>query len=318
VLAITGTEATESVSPALRELGLVALMGAPLTVEGTVIGVIHVGSRSPREFTEEETRLLSLVADRVALAIEHARLYEREHGIAETLQRSLLPGRLPSVPGVSVAARYLPARAEAQVGGDWYDVVPLDGGGLALTIGDVSGHGVEAATLMGRLRDALRDAALEGEGVAPATERADRMLQTQRAGGDAIATALLAVLGSDGARLDYTSAGHPPPLIVRPDGTTEYLKGGLSTPLGVEGNGRREAAAITLEPGSMLLLYTDGLVERRDAPITDGLARLATAAASAGREPERFCDSVVEAMLGTEGPSDDVALLALATNGARG
>jgi serine phosphatase RsbU (regulator of sigma subunit) len=312
VLVLRDAEETGSVSPALRELGLTALMGAPLIAEGSVIGVMHVGSFSDRAFTEEEERLLGLVADRAALAIEHARLYEREHGIAETLQRSLLPRSLPTVPGVSVAARYLPARAEAQVGGDWYDVVPLAGGELALTIGDVSGHGVEAASLMGRLRDALRAAALEGESVAPATERVDRLLQSQQPRGDAIATAIFAILGSDGSTLAFSSAGHPPPLIVRPGGTVEYLAGGLSPPLGVAGNGRRSAGAEQLEPGSLLLLYTDGLVERRDAGIDKGMERLARAASHADRDPQRFCDQVVEEMLGAEGSTDDVALLAVA------
>jgi serine phosphatase RsbU (regulator of sigma subunit) len=183
-----------------------------------------------------------------------------------------------------------------------------------LTIGDVSGHGVAAASLMGSLRDGLRAAALEGEDVAAATERVDRLLQSQRGAGDAIATALFAVLRSDGVHLDFTSAGHPPPLVVHPDGDADFLQGGLSTPLGVAANGRRPSVGIDLEPGSLLLLYTDGLVERRDAPIDEGMARLAEAARDAGRDPERFCDAVVDAMLGTDGPADDVALLAVATS----
>jgi serine phosphatase RsbU (regulator of sigma subunit) len=248
------------------------------------------------------------------VAIEHARLYEREHGIAETLQRSLLPGSLPSIPGVAVAARYLPARAEAQVGGDWYDVVPLAGGDLALTIGDVSGHGVAAAALMGRLRDALRAAALEGDGAGHATERVDRLLDSQRPGGDAIATALFAILGRDGSSLSFASAGHPPPLVVRPDGSAEFLSGGLSPPLGTGGNGRRPAAGVRLEPGSLILLYTDGLVERRAEGLDEGLDHLRRAARSAGRDPQAFCDAIVAELLGTEGPADDVALLAVATN----
>jgi serine phosphatase RsbU (regulator of sigma subunit) len=314
LLVVRGSEATERMSPRLHSLGLCALMGAPLLIEGDVIGVILVGSFSDREFSEEEKRLLGLVADRAALAIEHARLYEREHGIAETLQRSL-PGSLPKVRGARVAARYLPARAEAQIGGDWYDVVPLADGALALTIGDVSGHGVEAASLMGSLRDGLRAAALEGEDVARATERVDRLLDSQRTGADAIATSLFALL-RDGGRLDFTSAGHPPPLVVAPDGTARYLAGGLSTPLGVAANGDRPSAGVDLEAGSLLLLYTDGLVERRDASIDVGMARLAEAARRADRDPERFCDAVVEAMLGSDGPADDVALLAVATNPA--
>jgi serine phosphatase RsbU (regulator of sigma subunit) len=316
LLVLSGSDAADVASPALQELGLAALMGAPLMTEGRMIGVMHVGSFSGRTFTDEEKQLLRLVADRAALAIEHASLYEHEHGIAETLQRSLLPLSLPAVPGVTVAARYLPARAEAEVGGDWYDVIPLDDGGLALTIGDVSGHGVEAATLMGRLRDALRAAALEGEGVSPAAERVDRLVQNERAAGDAIATAIFAVIGPDGADLRFTSAGHPPPLVVRADGSAEFLPGGLATPLGVTYNGPRPAATARLDPGSLLFLYTDGLVERRNSNIADGLDRLVRAARAASREPEAFCDAVVEQMLGSEGPADDVALLAVATKHA--
>jgi serine phosphatase RsbU (regulator of sigma subunit) len=306
---------TASVSPFLIEKGVRALMGAPLMVEGRVVGVLHVASFSEREFSEEEERLLGLVADRAAVAIEHARVYEREHGIAQILQHSLLPHSLPTIPGVTVAARYLPARAEAQVGGDWYDVVQLPSGGLALTIGDVSGHGIEAAAMMGRLRDSLRAAALEGGGVARATRQVDKLLQSQRLPGDALATAIFMVLAPDGSHLDFSCAGHPPPLLVNPDGTVTYLEGGRSTPLGVR-NGDRPVAAALLEPGGLLLLYTDGLVERRDAGIDTGLERLAAAASKAGRDPERFCDSVVAEMLGGDGPADDVALLAIATGQA--
>ncbi|HEX8074467.1 MAG TPA: GAF domain-containing SpoIIE family protein phosphatase [Thermoleophilaceae bacterium] len=304
---------TESVNPFLLERGVRALMGAPLIAEGQIVGVLHVASFSERQFTEEEERLLGLVADRAALAIEHARVYEREHEIAETLQRSLLPPTLPTIPGVSVAGRYLPARAEAQVGGDWYDVVQLTNGGLALTIGDVSGHGIEAAAMMGRLRDALRAAALEGDGAAHATQRVDVLLQNQRPAADSMATAIYMVLSADGSHVDFSCAGHPPPLLVRPDGSTEYVEGGRSTPLGVP-NGSRPVADVELEPGALLLLYTDGLVERRDAGIDTGLERLARAAAAAGRDPERFCDAVVAEMLAGGGPDDDVALLAVATS----
>ncbi|MEA2374304.1 MAG: hypothetical protein QOD53_767, partial [Thermoleophilaceae bacterium] len=314
-LVLEDVSETASISPFLIEKGVRALMGAPLIVEGRVVGVLHVASFSERKFSEEEERLLGLVADRAAVAIEHARVYEREHRIAQILQHSLLPHSLPTIPGVTVAARYLPARAEAQVGGDWYDVVQLPSGGLALTIGDVSGHGIEAAAMMGRLRDSLRAAALEGGGVARATRQVDKLLQSQRLPGDALATAVLMVLAPDGSHLDFSCAGHPPPLLLHPDGTVTYLEGGRSTPLGVR-DGDRPVAAAVLEPGGLLLLYTDGLVERRDAGIDTGLERLAAAASKAGRDPERFCDSVVAEMLGGDGPADDVALLAIATGQA--
>ena len=299
------------VIPPLRGRGIESLMGVPLIAEGRVTGVMPVGSMTRRVFTPEEVRLTQLAADRMAIAIENARLYQQEHRIAETLQRSLLPNVLPSVAGVSVAARYLPARAEAQVGGDWYDVVELAGGGLALSIGDVSGHGIEAAALMGQIRNGLRAAAIEGAGVADAVERVDRLLQGQRQRDDSIATAVFARLNGDGSKLELSSAGHPPPLVIGPDGAAHFLEEGRSVPLGVPARTKRSAFSCTLEPGSVLLLYTDGLVERRGTPITDGLARLARAASGAGHDPEIACDRVVEAMLGGDGPADDVAVLAL-------
>ena len=302
----------EDLLPPLRGRGMESLMGVPLIVEGRVTGVMPLGSYTRRAFTPEEVRLTQLAADRMAVAIEHARLFEREHQIAETLQRSLLPNTLPAVRGLAVAARYLPARAEAQVGGDWYDVVDLGSGHLALSIGDVAGHGIEAATLMGQLRNALRGAALEGDDAGAAMMRVDRLLQSQRERPDTIATAVFARLNGNGTSLELASAGHPPPLVVRPDGSTEFLDGVRSVPLGVPAPGGRRSERCAIEPGSMLLLYTDGLVERRDASLSDGLDRLARAAAGAGGEPELACDRVVAAMLGDEGPTDDVALLAVA------
>ncbi len=303
----------EMVTPALRETGLSSVIGVPLVAEGRVIGVLCVGCFAQREFTQAEARLLQLAGDRAAVAIDHARLYEREHRIAETLQRSLLPESLPKVPGLGVAARYLPARAEARVGGDWYDVVALDGGRLAVTIGDVAGHGIQAAALMGRLRDALRASALEGASAAQATERVDRLFASQDAEGYVIATSLFMLLEPGGARVDFSSAGHLPPLVVGPDGATGYLEEGRSLPLGVSANGGRPAAAAALPHGAVVLLFTDGLVERRDAGLDEGLSRLARVARSAPREPERFCDEVIDRMLGGEGPADDVAVVAIAT-----
>jgi serine phosphatase RsbU (regulator of sigma subunit) len=302
------------VIPPLRGSGLESLMGVPLIVEGRVTGVMPLGSRKRRAFTPEEVRVTQLAADRMAVAIEHARLYEREHRIAETLQRSLLPNVVPSVPGLSVAARYLPARAEAQVGGDWYDVVELDSGGLALSIGDVGGHGIEAAALMGQLRNALRAAALEGADAGDAMTRVDRLLQ--RLHQDTIATAIVARLNGDGRTLELASAGHLPPLIVHPDGSTDFIQPPRSVPLGVPIEDGRASRATRLEPGALLLLYTDGLVERRGAPLSEGLERLARAASGPGSDPEVACDFILRAMLGAEGPADDVALVAVAV-GAR-
>jgi serine phosphatase RsbU (regulator of sigma subunit) len=278
-----------------------------------VIGVLTVGCFSERKFSSDEVRLLQLAGDRAAVAIDHARLYEQERRIAETLQRSLLPESLPTVPGLSVAGRYLPARAVARVGGDWYDAVALDGARLAVTIGDVAGHGIQAAALMGRLRDSLRVSALEGATAAQATERVDRLFESQSDESYAIATSLVMVVEAGGTHVDFSSAGHPPPLVVRPDGSSSYLNAGRSVPLGVGVNGHRPAAAAALTPGCVILLYTDGLIERRDAGLDAGLARLERVARAAPREPERFCDEVIDRMLSGEGPADDVAAVAIAT-----
>ncbi|MBV9213083.1 MAG: SpoIIE family protein phosphatase [Actinobacteria bacterium] len=310
---LTDIGESEMSTPALRETGLTSIIGVPLIAEGRVIGVLCVGCFSRREFTPDEARLLQLAGDRAAVAIDHARLYEREHRIAETLQRSLLPQSLPVVPGLRVAARYLPARAEARVGGDWYDAIALDGGRLAVTIGDVAGHGIQAAALMGRLRDSLRASALEGASAAQATERVDRLFSSQSDESDLIATSLFMVVEHGDGRVDFSNAGHLPPLVLPPDGGAGYLTDGRSLPLGVGANGHRPAGAAMLPPGSLVLLYTDGLVERRDAGLETGLSRLERVARGAPREPEPFCDEVLERMLGGEGPADDVAVVAVAT-----
>jgi phosphoserine phosphatase RsbU/P len=304
------------VIPPLRGSGMQSLLGVPLMVEGRVTGVMPCGSYTRRAFTPEEVRVTQLAADRMAVAIDRARLYQRDHTIAETLQRSLLPNVVPSVPGMTVATRYLPASAEAQVGGDWYDVVELPAGGLALSIGDVAGHGIEAAALMGQLRNALRLSALRGEDAGTAMASVDRLLQSQRQREDSIATALLARLNGDGRTLELASAGHPPPLIVRPDGSVGFIDHPRSVPLGVPVTAHRASGSCQVQPGSLVVLYTDGLVERRGVAISEGLDRLASAAAGAGHDPEAACDHLLRAMLGDEEPADDVALLAVAVDGS--
>ena len=171
--------AAELPYPALEELGIDSLIGLPLLAEGGVTGVLVVCAAAPRHFTADDMNLLRLAADRVALALDHARVYEREHRIAETLQRSLLPERLPQMPGLSVAARYLPAAAEAEVGGDWYDVMPTPDGGVGLVMGDVAGKGLAAASMVGRLRSALRAYALEGHAPARVVEQLNRLIWTE-------------------------------------------------------------------------------------------------------------------------------------------
>ena len=235
-------------------------------------------------------------------------VYEQEHRVAETLQRSLLPERLPEIDGVELAARYLPAVAGSAVGGDWYDALELADGRVALVVGDVVGHGLKAAATMGQLRNACRAYALVEPAPAQVMARLNQLVV--RGGEEAMATALYLVLDRGTGEVTYTTAGHPPPVVVSPEGP-EFLEGGRSVPIGAtEGVAYREETA-TIPPGSTLLLYTDGLVERRDVPLEDRLAQLRAAAAAAGGELDDVCDQVLRGVLGARQPDDDVALLAV-------
>ncbi|MDP8942756.1 MAG: SpoIIE family protein phosphatase [Actinomycetota bacterium] len=299
------------VRPSLRRTGVRSLLGVPLLLEDRLLGVLHVGTLEARKFTEDEIGLLRLIAERAALAIEHSRLYEREQGIVETLQRSLLPERLPRLPGLTMAARYLPGGEGMQIGGDWYDAILLDEGRLGVAMGDVVGHGLGAASLMGQLRNALRAYAVEGHSPAGVVARLDRLMETLEHG--RMATLLYLEVNPDGARVRFSCAGHPPPLVRGPDGSVTYLEGARSLPLGVTADEPREEEAAELEPGSTLVLYTDGLVEDRERPIDDGLRRLSRAAAEGSPDPEQLCEQLVERLLEGREARDDVAVLAFQT-----
>jgi anti-sigma regulatory factor (Ser/Thr protein kinase) len=295
-------------NPILREKGIRSLLGVPMVVEGALIGVLHVGSLHPRVFTEPDVALLQLAAARAAPAIEHARLtraLEREHRVAGLLQRSLLPQRLPRPIGVSVAGRYLPARDE--VGGDWYDVIELPGGRLGITIGDVVGHGLDAATLMGQLRTALHAYAIEGHGPAKTLGLVDRFLQESREG--AMATAAYGIFDLATSRLVLASAGHLPPLVITEAGC-EPVFVTPAAPLGVLAYATCPEYEMTLGDGDIVVLYTDGLVERRGESIDHGIATLARAVRGAS-SPEQACDLAVRALVPEEGLRDDAAILAL-------
>jgi anti-sigma regulatory factor (Ser/Thr protein kinase) len=229
---------------------------------------------------------------------------EHEHRVAMLLQRSLLPRRLVDVVGISVAARYLPASDE--VGGDWYDVFELSGGRIGIAIGDVVGHGIRAATLMGQLRTALHAYAMQGHGPARTLELVDRYVQAMP--DYAMATAIYAVLDCDTGELCMASAGHLPPVVIGP--RSRILEVSPSPPLGAIPYSRCREQATVLETGETLLLYTDGLVERRGIPLTesmDALLDVVRTAASA----EDACRLALEHMVPPEGLRDDAALLAV-------
>jgi PAS domain S-box-containing protein len=298
--------------PALRELQIDSMIGMPLLAEGAAAGVLVVCAAAPRHFTADDLSLLRLAADRVALAIDHARVYEREHRIAETLQRSLLPDRLPRLPGLSVAARYLPAAAEAEVGGDWYDVLSIPGGSVGLVMGDVAGKGLTAASMVGRLRSALRAYALEGHPPARVVQQLNRLIWTE-ADESQMATLLYVVIDPSDGQVRWVNAGHLPPLLVVGEGLPHFLEGGASVPLGVLPFPQFEEVGVRVDPGSTVVLYTDGLVERPGEHIDRGMERLASLVRDASVDPEELCDHLLRELVPGGGAPDDVALLTLRT-----
>jgi anti-sigma regulatory factor (Ser/Thr protein kinase)/putative methionine-R-sulfoxide reductase with GAF domain len=306
---IPDAEHADVMNPILREAGVRSLLGVPLIVEGHVVGVLHVGTLAPREFTNEDAALLQLAAARAAPAIERARLFDaldREHRNAVALQRSLLPDRLPDIPSMDVAAGYLPSLDE--VGGDWYDVIDLPRGHVGMAIGDVAGHGVRAASLMGQLRTGLRAYALEGHGAGETLKRLDQLLQTIR--GRGMATAAYAVIAPETGAVTLASAGHPPPVLISAAGEARFLQVKSAPPLGTLPFSTFHEVQTTLEPGETLLMYTDGLVERRGEALTVGLERL-RAAASMSVSAEALCQHVLHKLVPALGAADDVALVAL-------
>jgi anti-sigma regulatory factor (Ser/Thr protein kinase) len=240
---------------------------------------------------------------RAAEEVEHAA------SLAETLQRSLLPERLPELAGLAVAARYLAGSADAQVGGDWYDVIALRDGQAGLAIGDVVGHGLNAASRMARLQNALRAYAAERLRPSLVLERMNGF--ARELPGGPMATLLYGVLDPDQGRLRFAAAGHPPVLVVAPDGDAYLAESPAGSPLGVVPFPSYEESTIPLVPGSTVLLYTDGLVERPEASLDEGLDWLREFAAQAPTHPDQLCAALLRARFGDEPPRDDVALLAV-------
>ncbi|MEA2400046.1 MAG: hypothetical protein QOK00_449 [Thermoleophilaceae bacterium] len=248
------------------------------------------------------------VHDRKTMEARLHEVYEREHTIAETLQRSLLPERLPRIEGLEIAARYLPASRGAAIGGDWYDALERPDGRVALVVGDVVGHGLRAAAMMGQLRNAFRAYGLAESSPAEVMARVNRLVMTGE--DDAMATVLYLVLDRETGEVCFASAGHPPPLVLGADGA-HFLEGGRAVPIGAVDPGVFREANAVLPRDASLLLYTDGLVERRDVPLEQRLDELAEVADRAEGGLEGLCDAVLAGVLGPRRPSDDVALLAV-------
>jgi phosphoserine phosphatase RsbU/P len=303
--AIDHVDSSTVFNPLLWQKGIRALLGVPLLSGDEMLGVLHVGSFTERQFTAAESDLLAHVAARIAAAVQDREL-QVERTAARALQRSLLPSKLPELPGFEFAARYVPAEVRG-VGGDWYDAFVLPDGRLWLMIGDVTGHGLRAAVVMGRLRSTLRSYALDCRTPEEVLARADRKLHFFEPA--ETATVLCAVVELSHNRLHVSLAGHPPPVIARDGcpGTLLEVQPGL--PLGVDAAIPRPSTTLRLHPGDTLILYTDGLVDRRGESLDDALSRLC--AAAQGQNVDRLCFTIMERLIGSLVPEDDVALLAL-------
>jgi len=281
-------------------------MVVPLTARGVTLGVAALSrAEHPEPYDEADVRLVSDLASRAAVHIDNARLYTREHDAAVTLQRSLLPRAIPEVPGLGIAYRYQPASQAAQAGGDWFDVIALDRGQVALVVGDVTGHSIHAAALMGQLRTTTAALARLGH---TAEEIMAQLSTVVAADADeAGATCLYAAYDLASRRCRLTSAGHLPPALRHPGGAVEFLDVPGGVMLGA-GAGPYPATDIDLPAGSVLALYTDGLVELPGQDIGAGMSRLARALAAG---PPRSLDDLGDSVLASLGPParDDIALL---------
>jgi anti-sigma regulatory factor (Ser/Thr protein kinase)/putative methionine-R-sulfoxide reductase with GAF domain len=305
---IADVDHADILNPILRKRGIRSLLGVPLIVEGDLIGVLHVGSLTPRTFGSRDVSILQVAAARAAPGIERARLYsalEHEHTVAMVLQRSLLPTHLVAVAGVSAAARYMPASYD--VGGDWYDVFQLPRGRFGIVIGDVVGHGLKAAALMGQLRTALHSYAIEAHSPARTLQLVDRFMRTMAE--PAMATAAYAVLEAETGVLELASAGHLPPVIVGPD-SGRIIGVVPGPPLGAFPYATWAEQQTVLAPGETILFYTDGLVERRGTPLAESINLLLEVTAGAS-SAEHACQRAVEELIPTGRLRDDVALVAM-------
>jgi sigma-B regulation protein RsbU (phosphoserine phosphatase) len=293
---------TTVLNPILWAKGIRALMGVPLIAGGKVIGVLHVGSLTDREFTSEDVELLQLAADRAATAVQSL-MAQEDRIAAEALQRSLLPSALPVAEGAEIAVRYVPGTGV--VGGDWYDVFTLPSGQLGVVIGDVAGSGLQGAVIMGRMRSALRAYALEASDPAEVLARLDRKMQHFEPG--ALATVAYAVFDTGLDRVHICLAGHYPPVIASPEQPAELADIPAALLIGADPDAQRPVTTLEIAPGTLVCFYTDGLIERRGHTIDHGLARLCRAVTA--QPPDVACAAVMADLVGSEPAPDDIALL---------
>lgn len=295
-----------------RATGFEGCAVLPLLRRGSPIGIIAFHFARPRVLSDEERDLARAFADTAAQAFERARLHEEVVRTAETLQRSLLPFRLPTFPGYDIAARYLPAFDTVAVGGDWYDVVEAGHGQIGIGVGDVGGKGVEAAASMGRLRTALRAYAIEHAAPRDVLQRLVEYHALTRP--DIFATVVYAALDRHQRRLRIASLGHPAPLLLR-EGRAVPLALHADPPLGIETPRSYRELAVPIQAGDLLVFMSDGVIERRDRPIDDGLRLLAAAAAGMGDLPVGAVADQLISCVNDEDAGDDRALVVVRVPG---
>jgi GAF domain-containing protein/anti-sigma regulatory factor (Ser/Thr protein kinase)/anti-anti-sigma regulatory factor len=286
-----------------------APLAIPLPLSDRVIGAVGLWFADGLPgFDDDQRAAFVTAANQCAQALDRARLHQAEHEVAEVLQRSLLPAGLPSLARLAAAARYTPAAEDALSGGDWYDMLQVGDTAVALVVGDVVGHGPPAAAVMGQLRSVVAAHLLEGCSPAEALERLDRF--AARVAGAAGSTCACLLLDWSTGVLRWALAGHPPVLLVDGPDTRFLLGSGAGTVLGVRGRPPYTEGSTTVAPGSSIVLYTDGLTERRGEVLDTGLQRLADAARTLSElGPDELVPALADAVLGEQGPADDVALL---------
>ncbi|MCW7940819.1 PAS/PAC sensor protein [Streptomyces hygroscopicus] len=296
--------------PALAEVGPGGLAVLPLPAGGSMAGACLVGWDSPHDFGTDERALLTAVAGLAGQALVRAHAFDAEHELIGMLQRALLPRRLPRLPGAEAVARYLPTTAGLELGGDWYDVIPLPDNHVALVIGDVQGHNASAAALMGQMRTALRAYAAEGHPPDVVVSHTNRLLVEMES--DLFATCCYVDVDMEAGTAWSVRAGHLPPVLRHPDGTAEITDSEGGPPLGVVPQAEFPMSQIRLQPGTIVALTTDGLVESADMDLEDGLTHLSEALSAA--DPGHL-GLVADAMLAGANRSDDVALLLMRYDG---
>ncbi|MFJ3445569.1 SpoIIE family protein phosphatase [Streptomyces sp. NPDC086081] len=295
---------------ALGEVGPGGLAVLPLPAGNRMAGACLIGWDAPHDFAADERALLTACAGLAGQALVRARAFDAEHELVGMLQRQLLPRRLPRLPGAMAVARYLPSTAGLELGGDWYDVIPLPDHHVGLVIGDVQGHSAGAATLMGQMRTALRAYAVEGHPPDVVVAHANRLLMDMDS--ELFATCCYVDVDLEEGSAWCVRAGHLPPVLRYPDGRTEVAEAEGGPPLGVIGRADFPMSPLRLPPGTLIALATDGLVETPDADIDQGMDRLAGRLAEAAPVDLGL---VADALLGEARRSDDVALLLLRYDG---